>query len=178
MRVKDDVSLTWDDNRRILGLNPIVRPEVDNVLGHYVPFEPLQGWQREGFQDSLDKALGWIVFLSRSKTLVGGLRIHVGNEERLNGVCGQGRSIQNPALEFKVWKCGWSRAVVGNESGRAIHAGGSVKIPEDPDSGHLHSSPDVVRPAYCDRHCYRPRPGHWGLPFHHAFRAIREWVSG
>ena len=39
-----DVPLTWDDERRILGVDPIVRPEVDNVLGHCVPLGPLQGW--------------------------------------------------------------------------------------------------------------------------------------
>ena len=95
IQVKD---LTWDNDGRIWGVNPVVRPEVNNVLGHYAPLGPVQGWRREGFQDSLDKAGGWIIIalLSRPRTLVGELRRHVGGEELLDAVCGQGRPISGP----------------------------------------------------------------------------------
>ena len=85
MQVKGDVSLTWDNDRRVWGANPVIRPEIDDVLGHYVPVGLLQGWWREGFQDTLDKAGGWIVFISRSRRPAGGLHVHVGGEGYLNG---------------------------------------------------------------------------------------------
>ena len=102
MEAKDDVSLTWDNDRGVFGIDPIIRPEIDNVLGHYVPLGPLQGWRREGSQDSLDEAGGRVVYILRSKILVGGPRVHGGGEECLNAVCGQGGSISEPATEFKL----------------------------------------------------------------------------
>ena len=100
--MKDDGSLTRDNNRRVWGVNPIIGSDVDNVLGDYVPLGPLQGWRREGFQDSLNKAGGWIVLHSRSVILVGGPRVHLGGEECLNAVCGQGGSISEPTIEFRL----------------------------------------------------------------------------
>lgn len=39
-----DISLTWDNDRRVWGINPIVRPNIRNVLGHYVPLGLLWSW--------------------------------------------------------------------------------------------------------------------------------------
>ena len=37
MQAKSEVSLTWDNDRRFLGVNPIVRPDVDEVFRCYIP---------------------------------------------------------------------------------------------------------------------------------------------
>ena len=41
IRARGDAPLTWNNDCRFRGVNPIVGPDVNKVLGYYVPLVPL-----------------------------------------------------------------------------------------------------------------------------------------